>query len=324
MVDDDKNNTKNTKEEATTRDGARKEEEMQAELEEEPSKLNRRQRKRKRKKKEAAGTNTGEVGEDTTSQEDGTPTTTGDIMNDVNENNKKTLEVNRTIYLEGIPFSCTQDDVCDFFAQHGLTAEQLSDVRLPVWQDSGRLRGYGHIVFSTVETQQKALQLNGKYLGQRFLTIQPAQAPKSTYDGVGGPSGNDSLIIDPTVNPSRTLILNNLSYTATEDDIRLVMEPYGTIADGGIRVVRHSQTGRSKGFAYVEYVQQDDAIRVMKYYCSSLQNNNSKGNNTTTTTRGFVIGSRSCRMDYDHGRVRGSFRTADRKLWHKEYKKQRK
>jgi hypothetical protein len=31
------------------------------------------------------------------------------------------------------------------------------------------------------------------------------------------------------------------------------------------------------------------------------------------------IKGRHCRLDYDHGRVRGSFRTADRKLWQKEY-----
>ena len=100
-------------------------------------------------------------------------------------------------------------------------------------------------------------------------------------------------------------MLHNLSYEADETVITAAMAPFGAIADGGVRVVRHSATGQSKGFAYVQFDQLDAAVAVMQAPV-------------------VVIQGRTCRLDYDHGRVRGSFRTADRKLWQKEYGRDKK
>ncbi|KAL7563628.1 hypothetical protein ACA910_013367 [Epithemia clementina (nom. ined.)] len=295
-------------------------EKEEEEVEEPDASQPKRRRKRKRKKNEDvvddknnnnnnknrddAGDGQAHDGDSSVHEKDDPPSSSSD---------PKERELDRTVYVEGIPFSCTEEDVRAFFATHG-ALRNLVDVRLPVWQDSGRLRGYGHIVFATVQDQQKALGMNQKYyLQQRYISIQPAQAPKPLSVG-GDDDNNNNGLANPTSNnnnnnPSRTLILNNLAYTATEEDIRLVMEPLlvtgaGAILEGGIRVVRHSQSGRSKGFAYVEFVQQGDAIQVYEQQQRCP----------------ISICGRPCRMDYDHGRIRGSFRTADRKLWHKEYK----
>lgn len=172
----------------------------------------------------------------------------------------------------------------------------IADLRLPVWHDSGRLRGYGHVVFATTELRNKALELSGQYLQNRYLTIQKAQPPKA-------PTAASTTTADHT-NPSATVALHNLSYEASEKEIEKVMKKYGTIADGGVRIVRHSNTGRSKGFGYVQYTDVTAATKAIK-------------------SAPLVICGRPCRMDYDHGRVKGSFRTADRKLWQKEYNHKR-
>mmetsp|Transcript_12096 Transcript_12096/g.26696 ORF Transcript_12096/g.26696 Transcript_12096/m.26696 type:complete len:347 (-) Transcript_12096:136-1176(-) len=281
-----------------------------------------RKRKRKRKRKDKADNGDDDDkkdGEDAAT----TTTTAADDGNDLEEHRTKTAQVHRTLYLEGLPFSYQRQQVLDFFAEHEIT--DVVDLRLPVWQDSGRLRGYGHLVVQSPEDYDKALSLSGRALpgSHRYVTIQPAQAPKSpTSSGGHGTMDNQNAA---TANPSRTVMLHNLSYQATEEDIQAVLERVFSqqlhdnnnnnkknksleLSRGGIRVVRHSATGHSKGFAYVEFVQQDDAVALVQH-CQ--QKNSSSG--------GLVVHGRACRIDYDHGRVRGSFRTADRTLWHKEY-----
>jgi nucleolin len=202
----------------------------------------------------------------------------------------KASEVDRTVFLEGIPFTCSVAQVQAFFEEQLPAGAEVLDLRLPVWHDSGRLRGYGHAVFATVAQKEAALKLSGKYLQNRYLTIQPAQAPKAV----------PVTVVDHS-QATRTIALHNLSYEATEADLTKACGTYGELAAGGVRVVRHSDTGRSKGFAYVEFVEPSSATAAIKGR--------------------VVVCGRQCRLDYDHGRVRGSFRGADRKLWHKEYGK---
>jgi nucleolin len=64
----------------------------------------------------------------------------------------------RTVYVEGLPFDSSEEDVRAFFKDIG----PISNVRLPRWHDSGRLRGYGHIEFEAIEQADKALEMDGK------------------------------------------------------------------------------------------------------------------------------------------------------------------
>jgi nucleolin len=245
-----------------------------------------RKRKRKRKAKPAdteadAGDAGGEV-----------DNTSADVLGKVDMT--KTTQVDRTVFVEGIPYVCTEQDVREFFIGHGL--EDIEDIRLPVWQDSGRLRGYGHVVFKEQESQQKAIkELSGKYLKNRYLSVKPAAAPK------GPDSSKDHHQPDKNAKPSKTIMLQNLSYEATEEDIQPVLEYFGKTAAGGIRVVRHSSTQRSKGFAYVEFESIESATAAFQ---SILP---------------IAVQGRPCRVDYDHGRMKGSYRGADGLLWEKEH-----
>eukprot|EP00977_Amphora_coffeiformis_P026110 scaffold24048_cov194-Amphora_coffeaeformis.AAC.21 len=261
-----------------------------------------RKRKRKRSKKK-------DDNENNNQDDDDKDETSSPHPVDVDEeSNKKTAQVDRTVFVEGIPFTCTPEAVREFFLRHlssrghdngddaATTNIIITDLRLPVWQDSGRLRGYGHVVLATTALRDAALQLSGQYLQNRYLTIQPAQAPKA----VVAPPAAASSIVDHT-NPSATIALHNLSYQAVEDDIVQAVQRFGPIVSaGGVRIVRHSATGRSKGFAYVQFESVSSAQKAVK-------------------AAPLHVAGRPCRVDYDHGRVRGSFRTADRKLWHKEY-----
>jgi nucleolin len=222
----------------------------------------------------------------------------------------KALQVDRTVYVEGIPFAAKPADVRNFFAERLAAKEDgdgddtIEDVRLPVYHDSGRLRGYGHVVLTSAALYRQALALSGQHLQGRYLTIVPANQPKTTQQQQQQKALNNSSSSSSaaTAEPSKVIALHNLSYDATEGDIERVMRQFGAVAAGGIRVVRHSGGAQlSKGFAYVEYEAVESAMNAFRNAAS------------------IAILDRPCRVDYDHGRVRGSFRTADRKLWQKQY-----
>ncbi len=46
------------------------------------------------------------------------------------------------------------------------------------------------------------------------------------------------------------IYVGNLSYTATEDDIRQAFEEYGNLSS--VDIITDRETGRSRGFAFVE------------------------------------------------------------------------
>jgi len=47
-----------------------------------------------------------------------------------------------------------------------------------------------------------------------------------------------------------SIYVGNLSYDASEEDVRQAFEPYGEIAS--VQVIMDRETGRSRGFAFVE------------------------------------------------------------------------
>jgi nucleolin len=239
------------------------------------------QRKRKRKRK--AMTENDENDDDNDDKED-----------DSNDN---------TVYVEGIPFDATVERVREFFVSNGVA--DVVELRLPTWQDSGRLRGYGHVRLGSRKSFEQALKLSGAYLDRRYVTIETANAPGSkAAQGQSSYSYTESTDNGQAPNDCRTLFVTNLPYNATEDDISRVFETYGTIAEDGVRIARNSVSRQSKGFAYIDFGTPRDARKVIE----------------VASTRELKVGGRMVRLDYDTGRIKGSFRTDSGRLWTKETK----
>ena len=207
-----------------------------------------------------------------------------------------------TIFVEGIPFDKNPDDVRAFFVdEHGIPDADVLELRLPTWQDTGRLRGFGHVRFASSESYQKALQLNRKYMGRRYLSIQPA---KTTSGNRSGKSVEDPSVVFPE--GCVTIYVNNLPYSATEEDIATAFSkhsPQSSISEDGVRIARNSVTRQSKGFCYIDYETSKDVKRLMK---AAIKKN-------------VIVEGRIVRLDYDTGRAKGSFRTESGRLLNKNH-----
>ena len=79
------------------------------------------------------------------------------------------------VFVSGIPYECTDDEFKEFFAE---IAENITQIKLPRYQDSGRCMGYGHITLNSFEAKEKALKLGGGRLKGRYLDIKDAQGSK--------------------------------------------------------------------------------------------------------------------------------------------------
>jgi len=268
----------------TNKRSRNEEDEEPPEGEEEENKTSKRKRKRKRKTKAT---------DDATVEQ-----------SSKNANETKLASLDHTVYVEGIPFDCSEEDVKGFFELN-----QCSDIlqmRLPRWQDTGRLRGYGHIVFDTTESRDMAIKdLSGKNLGKRYLTIQAPHIPKPETT-MGASSSQDIRRENIREQPAGCTIVfvKNLPYQATEDDLLEAFQVCGKVVPGGVRIARNYQTRHSKGFAYIEYKNPEGAHGAVQKAAKAF---------------GMTVMGRPCFVDYGEGAMKGSYKTQEGKLWTKEY-----
>jgi RNA recognition motif-containing protein len=58
------------------------------------------------------------------------------------------------------------------------------------------------------------------------------------------------------------LFVGNLSFQATEEDVRELFQHAGPV--GSVRIVTDQFTGRSRGFGFVEMATQEEAVEAIK------------------------------------------------------------
>lgn len=95
------------------------------------------------------------------------------------------------------------------------------------YQDSGRSRGYAHILLDDPKYVEQALAKNGQYIGDRYVRVQQANGQKSSIF-----FEIELIVVDvPTTNKNVTLpancnsvFLKNLPYECTEEEIQEVFK----------------------------------------------------------------------------------------------------
>ncbi|CAM9347847.1 unnamed protein product, partial [Choristocarpus tenellus] len=182
--------------------------------------------------------------------------------------------------VEGIPWTCNEEDVKRFFKDCGT----ITSVRLPRWQDSGRARGYAHVVFESPAGAQAAFAKDGQYLNGRYLTVQAPQAPQTVLTQQANRTAEHP-------EGCRTVFIKNIPYDADEDGVAEALEACGKVAS--VRLAMWGHTHKLKGFGYVEFVTERGAEKAVR------------------TQNKLVIGGRPVVVDFETGRPKGSFRSQD-------------
>ena len=82
------------------------------------------------------------------------------------------------IYVGGLPYSTTEQELSDLFATHGA----VQSARIITDKFTGKSRGFGFVEMATADEAQKAIAaLHTTQLGGRTLTVNEArpQEPRS-------------------------------------------------------------------------------------------------------------------------------------------------
>jgi RNA recognition motif-containing protein len=87
---------------------------------------------------------------------------------------------NKKLYVGGLPYSTTERELEDLFAEHG----KIESVRIITDRMTGRSRGFGFVEMGSEEESEAAIKaFNGTELGGRTLTVNVA---KPRNDSGGG------------------------------------------------------------------------------------------------------------------------------------------
>jgi RNA recognition motif-containing protein len=98
----------------------------------------------------------------------------------------KTFVVQK-IYVGNLPFSATEADVRNLFAEYG----EVVSAALPTDRETGQPRGFGFVEMADEAARKAIAGLNGKDFGGRALNVNEAK-PREASGGFGGARGGSS------------------------------------------------------------------------------------------------------------------------------------
>ncbi|KAL4471623.1 hypothetical protein ABPG74_008516 [Tetrahymena malaccensis] len=201
------------------------------------------------------------------------------------ENNDPSLKC--SVFVSGLPYSADTDAIKEYFSNCGT----IENIKLPRYQDTGKIIGYCHIVFSTPEEAQEAIKLNKQVMNGRYLDISLAKGEKKIEYKSDVKSPEDCT----------TIFVKNLAFDCTEDEVGELFEKCGKVVN--IRFVYHHSQKHFKGFAFIEFKMNSSVNAALK-----LNGTEFKGRKLT--------------IDYEVGSMKKGFRFKQTQDGNQKYNKQ--
>uniref|UniRef100_A0A0C9S7S7 TSA: Wollemia nobilis Ref_Wollemi_Transcript_12845_2365 transcribed RNA sequence n=1 Tax=Wollemia nobilis TaxID=56998 RepID=A0A0C9S7S7_9CONI len=158
----------------------------------------------------------------------------------------------RTVFAYQICLKADERDVYEFFSRAG----KVRDVRLIMDRNSRRSKGVGYIEFYDAMSVPMAIALSGQLLLGQPVMVKPSEAEKNLVQSNAAVAGAGGLI-GPYSGGARRLYVGNLHFNITEDQLRQVFEPFGTVEL--VQLPTDPETGQCKGFGFVQFARLEDA-----------------------------------------------------------------
>jgi nucleolin len=186
----------------------------------------------------------------------------------------KTKEETKSIFVGRLSWNVDHDWLAQEFAECG----EVVSATVQMDRNTGKSRGFGYVHFATAAAVEAALAFNGKEIDGRAINVDKSEpAEKSRVR-----ENRAHAYGDEVTSPSSTLFVGNLSFGIAEDTLWEVFGEYGQVKN--VRLPTDRETGRFKGFGYVEF---DDVDIAKKAYEGA---------------QGLDIDGRSIRLDFSQPR----------------------
>ena len=165
---------------------------------------------------------------------------------------QKSKEPCNGIFINGIPYETTEEELKELFSPFG----EIEQIKLPKYQDSGRNIGYCHIYYTSVDSANKALELDNYTLGKRYLKVSLANKSSNELKKTQKINPNDVPV------NCLTAFIRNLPYESTEKEIGDKFRSCGKIK--GIRMVYNSKNKKFKGFCYIDFKEHNGLLKALE------------------------------------------------------------
>ncbi|XP_047162977.1 phragmoplastin interacting protein 1 [Vigna umbellata] len=146
-------------------------------------------------------------------------------------------DVPTKVYVGGIPYYSTEDDIRSYFESCGT----ITEVDCMYFPESGKFRGIAIISFKTEAAAKRALALDGADMGGLFLKIQPYKATRANKTSDFAPEILEGY---------NRVYVGNLSWDITEEELRKF---FNNCEITSIRFGMDKETGEFRGYAHVDF-----------------------------------------------------------------------
>lgn len=141
------------------------------------------------------------------------------------------------VYVGGIPYYSTEDDIRSYFEGCGT----ITEIDCMTFPETGKFRGIALISFKTEAAAKRALALDGSDMGGLFLKIQPYKTTRTV---------KASDFTPKPVEGYNRIYVGNLSWDITEDQLRTL---FSNCSVSSIRFGMDKETGEFRGYAHVDF-----------------------------------------------------------------------
>ncbi|KAM5303787.1 LOW QUALITY PROTEIN: nucleolin-like [Glossophaga mutica] len=141
---------------------------------------------------------------------------------------------------KNLPYKVTQDELKEVF-------EDAVEIRL-VSKD-GKSKGIAYTEFKTEADAEKTEEKQGTEIYGQSISLYYTREKNQSQDYRGGKNSTWS-------GKSKTLVLSNLPYSATEETLQVIFEKVTSIKVS-------NQNGKSKGYAFIEFASFEDAKEAL-------------------------------------------------------------
>ncbi|KAG8901009.1 hypothetical protein FRB99_005601, partial [Tulasnella sp. 403] len=165
----------------------------------------------------------------------------------------------RSVFVSQLAARLTARDLGYFFEDH-LGEGTVKDSRIVTDRISRRSKGIAYVELASIDLVSKAIALSGTVVMGLPIMVQLTESERNKQQPAG-----DSLNLPPGVTAppaGMQLYVGSLHFNLSESDIKQVFEPFGELEF--VDLHKDPQTGRSKGYAFVQYKRAEDAKMALE------------------------------------------------------------
>ncbi|WFD33947.1 Phosphatidylinositol-3-phosphatase SAC1 [Malassezia cuniculi] len=176
----------------------------------------------------------------------------------------------RSVFVSQLSLRAGERDLGEFFESH-LGRDTVRAAYIVTDPRTKKSQGTGFVEFMSAAMVRRAIDLSGQRMFGLPVLMQPAVAARAhSHPVVQGVVQQDlehrlPRAVTPAqkssapanVNPAARLHVGNLHFDIGAEHVRAIFEPFGEVAN--VDMPTEPATGRSKGFAFVQFVHEQDA-----------------------------------------------------------------